>query len=190
MIVPNSKFIDSPVTNWTYGDPRVRFRIPVGVAYGSDVAKTCEALVAAGRENANTLDDPAPSVFLNKFGDNAIEFELVVWSSEMSSRPRRYRSDLNFAIERKIARSRNRDRLPQRDIHIRSGTLKVEGAGWKRKNGPSHERHPSVRPMSQTQPFLCAFLCLCVPLTALAGSAKTSKGITADGRVIISPYKT
>ncbi|HEY5768191.1 MAG TPA: mechanosensitive ion channel domain-containing protein, partial [Candidatus Udaeobacter sp.] len=31
MIVPNSKFIDSPVTNWTYGDPRVRFRIPVGV---------------------------------------------------------------------------------------------------------------------------------------------------------------
>ena len=39
MIVPNTKFIDSPVTNWTYGDRRVRFRIPVGVAYGSDVNK-------------------------------------------------------------------------------------------------------------------------------------------------------
>ena len=39
MIVPNPKFIDSPVTNWTYGDPRVRFRFPVGVAYGSDVEK-------------------------------------------------------------------------------------------------------------------------------------------------------
>ncbi len=39
MIVPNTKFIDSPVTNWTYGDPRVRFRVPVGVAYGSDVEK-------------------------------------------------------------------------------------------------------------------------------------------------------
>jgi small-conductance mechanosensitive channel len=35
-IVPNQKFIDSPVTNWTWGDPKVRFRIPVGVAYGSD----------------------------------------------------------------------------------------------------------------------------------------------------------
>src|SRR5207245_5904601 len=33
MIVPNTKFIDSPVTNWHYGDPRVRFRLPVGVAY-------------------------------------------------------------------------------------------------------------------------------------------------------------
>ncbi len=27
-IVPNQKFIDSPVTNWTYGDPKVRFRDP------------------------------------------------------------------------------------------------------------------------------------------------------------------
>jgi len=43
MIVPNTKFIDSPVTNWTYGDPRVRFRLPVGVTYGSDVDKVREA---------------------------------------------------------------------------------------------------------------------------------------------------
>src|SRR5438034_10615805 len=39
MIVPNEKFIDSPVTNWTYTDRRVRFRLPVAVAYGSDVNK-------------------------------------------------------------------------------------------------------------------------------------------------------
>jgi small-conductance mechanosensitive channel len=100
MIVPNSKFIDSPVTNWTYGDPRVRFRIPVGVAYGSDIEKVRAALTAAGRENPHTLSDPAPSVFFEKFGENSIEFELVVWSSEMSYRPRRYRSGLNVAIEK------------------------------------------------------------------------------------------
>src|SRR6266542_3122126 len=71
MIVPNTKFIDSPVTNWTYGDRRVRFRIPVGVAYGSDVNKVREALLAAGRENPHTLKDPAPNVFLEQFGDNS-----------------------------------------------------------------------------------------------------------------------
>src|SRR5216117_573846 len=126
MIVPNTKFIDSPVTNWTYGDPRVRFRIPVGVAYGSDIAKVREALLAAGRENPNTLKDPGPSVFLEKFGDNSIEFELVVWSSEMSARPSRYRSDLNFAIEHKFREAGIELPFPQRDLHIRSGTLKVE----------------------------------------------------------------
>jgi small-conductance mechanosensitive channel len=125
--VPNTKFIDSPVTNWTYGDPRVRFRVPVGVAYGSDIGKVREALLAAGRENPNTLNDPAPSVFLEKFGDNSIDFELVVWSSEMSARPSRYRSDLNFAIERKFREARIEIAFPQRDLHIRSGVLKVEG---------------------------------------------------------------
>src|SRR6266699_3777364 len=129
MIVPNTKFIDSPVTNWTYGDPRVRFRVPVGVAYGSDIGKVREALLAAGRENPNTLKDPAPSVFLEKFGDNSIDFELVVWSSEMSYRPSRYRSDLNFALEEKFRDAGVEIAFPQRDLHIRSGVLKVEGIG-------------------------------------------------------------
>jgi len=126
MIVPNTKFIDSPVTNWTYGDPRVRFRLPVGVAYGSDVNKVREALFAAAHENANTLKDPAPSVFLEKFGENSIDFELVVWSSEMSYRPRRYRSDLNFAMEHKLREAGIEIAFPQRDLHIRGGVLKVQ----------------------------------------------------------------
>jgi small-conductance mechanosensitive channel len=126
MIVPNQKFIDSTVTNWTYGDPRVRFRLPVGIAYGSDIDKARDALLAVGQENPNTLKDPAPSVFLEKFGDNSIELELVVWSSEKSYRPRSFRSDLNFAIERKLREAGIEIPFPQRDLHIRSGVLKVE----------------------------------------------------------------
>jgi small-conductance mechanosensitive channel len=138
MIVPNTKFIDSPVTNWTYGDPRVRFRLPVGVAYGSDVNKVREALLAAGRENPNTLKDPAPNVFLEKFGENSIDFELVVWSSEMSYRPRRYRSDLNFAIEEKLREAGIEIPNPQRDLHFRGGVLKVETV-------PAQGRHVGSR---------------------------------------------
>ena len=139
MIVPNSKFIDSPVTNWTYGDPRVRFRIPVGVAYGSDLEKARNALLAAARENANTLENPAPNVFLDKFGDSSIHLELVVWSQEMSFRPRRYRSDLNFAIERHLRQAGIEIPNPQRDINIRSGVLKVEHANVEHHNG-QHQR--------------------------------------------------
>jgi small-conductance mechanosensitive channel len=138
MIVPNTKFIDSPVTNWTYGDPRVRFRLPVGVAYGSDVNKVREALLAAARENANTLKDPAPNVFLEKFGENSMNFELVVWSSEMSARPRSYRSDLNFAIEEKLREAGIEIPNPQRDLHFRGGVLKVETV-------PAQDRHVGSR---------------------------------------------
>lgn len=128
MIVPNSKFIDSPVTNWTYGDPRVRFRVPIGVAYGSDVNKVREALIAAGRSNSHVLEEPAPSVFLKEFGESSINFELVVWSAEMSHRPSRFKSDLNFAIEEKLREAGIEIPFPQRDLHVRSGTLKIEKA--------------------------------------------------------------
>jgi small-conductance mechanosensitive channel len=128
MIVPNTKFIDSPVTNWTYGDRRVRFRIPVSVAYGSDIAKVRDTLLAVAGEDPHTLKEPGPSVFLENFGENAIDFKLVVWSSEMSARPSRYRSDINFAIAEKFREAGIEMPFPQRDLHIRSGVLRVENA--------------------------------------------------------------
>src|SRR5437667_4822947 len=126
MIVPNEKFIDSPVTNWTYTDRRVRFRLPVGVAYGSDVNKVREALIAAALEHPATLKDPAPDAFLEKFGDSTIDFQLVVWSEEMSRRPSRFKSDLNYLICKHLGAAGIEIPNPQRDLHIRSGTLKVE----------------------------------------------------------------
>ena len=141
MIVPNSKFIDSPVTNWTYGDRRVRFRVPVGVAYGSDVAKVRESLLAVAHEDPHTLKEPEPNVFLEQFGENSVDFKLVVWSSEMSARPGRYRSDLNFAIAEKFREVGIEFPFPQRDVHIRDGLLRVENVTNKentdRSNGGS-----------------------------------------------------
>ena len=126
MIVPNTKFIDSPVTNWTYGDPRVRFRIPVGVAYGSDLDKVRNALVEVARENSHVLPQPEPTVFLETFGESSINLELVVWSKEMSYRPRRFRSDLNFAIVQKLREAGIEIPYPQRDLHLRDGLARVE----------------------------------------------------------------
>src|SRR6266404_4880442 len=126
MIVPNTKFIDSTVTNWTYGDPRVRFRIPVGVAYGSDANKVRDALIAAAREHPAALKEPAPNAYLDKFGDSSIDFELIVWSEEMSYKPRRFKSDLNYLIEKHLREAEIEIPNPQRDVRIRSGVIKVQ----------------------------------------------------------------
>src|SRR6266702_2398490 len=140
MIVPNTKFIDSPVTNWTYGDRRVRFRIPVGVAYGSDVNKVREVLLEVADENSHTLKEPAPSVFLEKFGDSSIDFKLVAWSREMSHRPRRFRSDLNYLIYKHLTAAGIEIPNPQRDLHIRSGTLKVKNVTKRESTDASEAR--------------------------------------------------
>jgi small-conductance mechanosensitive channel len=137
IIVPNSKFIEDTVTNWTYGDPRVRFRIPVGVAYGSDVEKVRAALIAAGKEHPKSLQDPAPNVFFKEFGDSSLNFELVVWCSEMSHRPARYKSDLNFLIERKLREAGIEIPFPQRDLHIRSSEVDFGNRGNDRQSADS-----------------------------------------------------
>jgi small-conductance mechanosensitive channel len=126
MIIPNEKFIDSPVTNWTYTDRRVRFRLPVGVAYGSDVNKVRDALISAAREHPATLKEPEPNAFLEKFGDSTIDFQLVVWSEEMSRRPSRFKSDLNYLIHKHLTAVGIEIPNPQRDLHIRDGVIKVQ----------------------------------------------------------------
>lgn len=121
IIVPNSEFISHSVTNWSYGDATVRLRLPVGVAYGTDVRLVEKLLVEAALEHDKALRDPAPSVFFIGFGESALEFELGVWTREMAFQPRRFKSDLFFIIEKKLRENKIVIPFPQRDLHLRSG---------------------------------------------------------------------
>ncbi|PYL01940.1 MAG: hypothetical protein DME32_08055, partial [Verrucomicrobia bacterium] len=56
----------------------------------------------------------------------SINLELVVWSREMSYRPRRFRSDLNFAIARKLRETGIEIPYPQRDVNLRDRIVRVE----------------------------------------------------------------
>ncbi len=105
IIVPNADLITQRVTNWSYSDPRVRFRIPFGVAYGSDLAKLRKAMMEVAAEHPQALKDPQPELFFMGFGDRVLNFELAVWSQEVTTSPRRFRSDLYFAIEKKLRES-------------------------------------------------------------------------------------
>ncbi|MDP9277652.1 MAG: mechanosensitive ion channel [Actinomycetota bacterium] len=113
------ELIEDTITNWSHDDPKVPFRILVGVAYGSDVEKVRALPLEVAREYPQTLADPAPVVCFSGFGESSLDFELGVWSEEMSYRPRCFRSDLNFAIERKLREAGIEIPFPQRDVHIR-----------------------------------------------------------------------
>jgi small-conductance mechanosensitive channel len=129
IIVPNSNFITNPVTNWSYGDPKVRLRLPVGVAYGSDVEKLKRVLLEIAAENPAVLKEPVPMVRFLGFGDSSLDFELAVWTIDMAHRPTRFRSDLFFAIERKLRENNIEIPFPQSDLHLRSGKITLEARG-------------------------------------------------------------
>lgn len=127
IIVPNSEFISSKVTNWSHGDPRVRIRLPLGVAYGSDTDKLRRVLVEMAKQHPKVLAEPPPDLFFVGFGDSSLDFELAVWTAEMTSKPRRFRSDLYYAIEKTLRENDIEIPFPQRDLHLRSGHFLLRG---------------------------------------------------------------
>ena len=97
IIVPNSKLVSQRVVNWSYGDPRARIAIPVGVADDSDIQLVTTTLVEAAQGIPTVLMEPEPRVQFLKFGDYSLEFRLLIWTNQ----PRRHvqiRSDINFRI--------------------------------------------------------------------------------------------
>jgi small-conductance mechanosensitive channel len=99
------------------------------VAYGSDVEKLRRVLLEIAEANPSVLKEPRPSVRFLAFGDNSLNFELAVWTIEMARSPTRFRSELYFAIERKLRENNIELPFPQRDLHLRSGKITVESKG-------------------------------------------------------------
>ena len=99
IIVPNSRLVSQRVINWSFGDPRARIAIPVGVAYDSDIQLVTDTLIEAGKNVDNVLTDPPPTVQFLNFGDYALEFRLLIWT-RMPRRHVEIRSDINYRIAR------------------------------------------------------------------------------------------
>ena len=97
IIVPNSKLVSQRVVNWSYGDPRARIAIPIGVADDSDIQLVTDTLIKAAEGVDNVLSEPPPRVQFLKFGDYSLDFRLLLWTNQ----PRRHaqiRSDINYRI--------------------------------------------------------------------------------------------
>ena len=142
IIVPNSDFISHAVTNWNHGDPRVRMRLAVGVAYGTDPEKVRGLLLAVAKEHPKVLAEPAPELFFIGFGDSSLDFELGVWTEEMTAKPRRFRSELYFAIEKKLRENGIEIPFPQRDVHLKTRNIVIgreNGENLTAKNAESAE---------------------------------------------------
>lgn len=119
IIVPNSRLVGQRVINWSYGDPRVRISIPVGVADDSDIQLVTDTLLDAARDIENVLIDPPPRVQFLKFGEYSLDFRLLVWTNQ----PRRnvqIRSDINYRIARLFRERQIRIPYPTQEFLFRN----------------------------------------------------------------------
>ena len=126
IIVPNSKFIEENVVNWSFANQSVRFRVPIGVAYDSDLQFVKKLLLEVADENADVLKEPKSAVRLMKFGDSSIDLQLWVWTKDKLQMKTGLISALNFAIWEKFRANDIEIPFPQTDLHIRTGKIKIK----------------------------------------------------------------
>lgn len=115
--IPNSIIANSKIINESAPIPRFRIRVPVGVAYGSDLDKVEEVLLAVADANSNIEKLPEPRVRLRVFADSSVNFELLCWVKDPRDKGLEVHNLLKAAYSA-FAEQSITIPFPQRDVHI------------------------------------------------------------------------
>jgi small-conductance mechanosensitive channel len=81
-LIPNENLMTQEVENWSYSDRNVRVRIPVGIAFDSDLPLAQKLMLQAAQESPRVLANPKPNVWLTAFGESRVEHDILVWISD------------------------------------------------------------------------------------------------------------
>ena len=118
-LIPNEQLMTSTVENWSYSSRDVRVRVPVPVAYGSDLVLAERLILEAAHSVPRVLERSKPKVWLTEFGDSAIQFELLIWIEDPEDGLGSLRSDLLKSIWEKFKADGVEIPFPQSDIRIK-----------------------------------------------------------------------
>ena len=106
ILVPNAEFMSSKVMNWTLEDACRRLHVPFTVTYDTDKEEVRKAALAAAHDVEHTLlHNPArePQVWLVRFGDTGLDFELVIWLNLRAiKRPGSVMGDYCWALDTRL----------------------------------------------------------------------------------------
>ncbi|UTC55022.1 mechanosensitive ion channel family protein [Treponema sp. OMZ 906] len=114
--IPNETIIKANLINYSQF-PYRRVKTELSVAYGTDLRRTEQILLAVAKNNAFTLDDPAPSILWTSFSSSSIDFTLMTWTKigDFGN----LRNSLFIEIDEKLKQENIIVPFQQLDIHIK-----------------------------------------------------------------------
>jgi small-conductance mechanosensitive channel len=120
ILIPNESLITERVENWSFSDRNVRFKIPIGVSYHSDVDLAIKLCLEAAVDAPRVHDEPKPVCLMKGFGDSSVDLELRIWVSDPEAGRGNVQSDVLLRVWRKFHDHGIEIPFPQRDLHIKS----------------------------------------------------------------------
>ena len=118
IIIPNSKIINDKVINWSHQQKKTRFRIDLGVAYGSDVDSVIEILESSALEHPDIINKNSIEARFVDFGESSLNFQLLFYSTNIF-RIERVKSDIRKIIIQNLMKNNITIPFPQMDVHLK-----------------------------------------------------------------------
>ena len=123
-ILPNSLITTNKVINWSHQSKKTRFRINVGVAYGSDVDLVVKLLQESTFEHQEIKDKNSINARFINFGNSSLDFELLFYSKNIF-RIENIKSDIRKIIIQKFVENNITIPFPQMDLHLKSNNTEI-----------------------------------------------------------------
>ncbi len=131
VLVPNSYFLNNKIINWTHTDQKMRVKVNVGVAYGSDVREVERLLYRAVSEHTRVLKNPEPYVLFREFGPSSLDFTVYFWIDMAVASTVKVPSDVRYRLVALFEDAGITIAFPQMDVHLDSAAplaLRIQGA--------------------------------------------------------------
>ncbi|MDH3923650.1 MAG: mechanosensitive ion channel family protein [Xanthomonadales bacterium] len=118
--IPNAVIGSAKIINESGGPwVRHRVRLPVGVAYDSDIDKVIDTLLSIAADNEKIVEQPEARVRIREFGDNSINLELLGWIRRPADRGLTIH-ELSVELIKRFRKEHITIPFPQRDLYIKS----------------------------------------------------------------------
>lgn len=115
--IPNSVLVTNAIYNETGYDPKIKIRIELGVAYGSDLEKVEEVLLEVMKSEKDVLDFPEPLVLFTKFGASSVDL-LIVGTVESPAVKVKVAHKVIKQIYKRLREENIGIPFPQTDVHL------------------------------------------------------------------------
>ncbi|TXE20562.1 mechanosensitive ion channel [Psychroflexus gondwanensis] len=119
IIIPNSLITTNKVINWSHQTKKTRFRIDVGVSYGSDVDLVLKILEESALEHPDIFEKDLVEARLVNFGNSSLDFQILFFSKNIF-RINKVKSDIRRIITKKFILNKVTIPFPQMDVYIKS----------------------------------------------------------------------
>ncbi|WP_224269286.1 mechanosensitive ion channel family protein [Haloprofundus salinisoli] len=115
--VPNSVLNAAKIVNQSAPQHRKRVRVPIGVGYGTDIDEFEALIIDIAHEESLVLDSPKPRMRFRRFGDSALEYELLCWVRSPTQEARATHN-LNRAVYKALDATGIEIPFPKRDVTV------------------------------------------------------------------------